>query len=65
MNAEGWVLIIGAAGSQVALALQTWKASRAVGNPNGSGSVHETLSCIKATVESIDQRLTDHVEGHA
>lgn len=65
MTAEGWVLIIGAAGAQAGMLLQNWKMGRAVGNPNGTGTVHETLSCIKKTVDEINGRLTSHLEGHS
>jgi hypothetical protein len=58
VTAEGWVLIIGAAGSQVVLALQAWKASRAVGSPNGLGTVHEALGTINKKMDVFCERLS-------
>jgi hypothetical protein len=58
MTAEGWVLIIGALGTQVGLALQSWKASRAVGTPNGLGTVHEALKTIDSKLGSLCERVS-------
>lgn len=58
MTAEGWVLIIGALGTQIGLALQAWKASRAVGTPNGLGSLHEALS-------TLNDKMDTHLNGHS
>lgn len=64
MTAEGWVLIIGALGTQVALGLQAWKGSRAIGSPNGLGTIHEALATIDGKLDVVSDRL-EAVESRA
>lgn len=64
MTAEGIVLIITALGAQATMVLKQWQMSQAVGKSNGSGSLHEALSSVKVTVEAMDKRLAEHIEGH-
>lgn len=58
MGPEGWVLVIGAAGAQLAMLLKTWQTGKAVGSPNGSGSLHDV---VKLVCEKVD-KLTDRVD---
>lgn len=58
MSAEGWVLIIGALGTQLGLALQAWKGSRAIGSPNGLGTVHEALKTICGKLDALGVRVS-------
>lgn len=57
MTAEGWVLIIGAAGAQVGMILQNWKMGRAVGTPNGLGSIHDALKTMDGRLSTLCERL--------
>lgn len=57
MTPEGWVLVVGAAGTQAVLILQAWKAGRVVGNPNGSGSLVQKLDGIEKKMDAFCERL--------
>lgn len=61
MTAEGLVLVIGALGAQAGMLIQTWRTGRSVGSKNGTGSVHETLSCMNKKLDQVFARL-DAVE---
>lgn len=57
MSAEGWVLIITAAGAQLGMLLSTLKTGRAVGSPNGLGSVHDALKSLDGRLSTLCDRL--------
>jgi hypothetical protein len=37
--------------------LQAWKASRAIGTPNGLGSIHDALQTIDGKLDDFGHRL--------
>lgn len=57
MSPEGWVLVIGAAGTQLGMLISALKTSRSVGKQNGLGTVHEALTSMDAQLKALCERL--------